>query len=55
MDEFCVDVEFSYGVPVIMLDIMKALTGHDFLEDIQKAISPPQVIERLNPEKFEMQ
>lgn len=47
------DVEFTYGVPVIMLDIMKAFTGHDFLEDIQKAISPPQIIERLNPDKFE--
>ena len=34
MDEFCLEVEFTYGVPIIILDVVQAFTGYDILSDI---------------------
>jgi hypothetical protein len=31
MDEFVVDVNFKFGVPLLMLDIINSLTGFDIL------------------------
>lgn len=31
MDEFVVDVNFKYGVPMLMLDVINALTGFDVI------------------------
>ena len=40
MEEFCLDVDFEYGVPVLMLDIIQAFTGYDFLTEIKQSIAP---------------
>jgi len=31
MDEFVVDVNFKYGIPMLMLDIINSLTGFDII------------------------
>jgi len=50
MDEFSIDIEFKYGVPMIILDVIKSLTGFSLNDDLQREISPPRIIERMNPE-----
>ena len=50
MDEFAIDINFKYGVPVIILDIIAALTGYDILSEVRKFITPPKYIERMNPD-----
>ena len=31
MEEFAVDIEFKFGVPMIILDLIHALTGYDII------------------------
>lgn len=50
MEEFCLDIEFKFGVPILILDIIQAFTGYDLLADIKAEVSPPQLIERINPD-----
>ena len=50
MDEFSCDIEFKFGVPLIILDLIYALTGYEIIEDIRKYVIPPKNIERLNPD-----
>jgi len=50
MDEFSIDIEFKYGVPMIILDVIKSLTGFSLNDDLHREISPPRIIERMNPE-----
>ena len=50
MDEFSCDIEFKFGVPLIILDLIYALTGYEIVEDIRKHVDPPKNIERLNPD-----
>ncbi len=50
MDEFSIDIEFKYGVPMIILDVIKSLTGFSLNDDLQRELSPPRIIERMNPE-----
>lgn len=53
MDEFVVDVNFKYGVPLLMLDIINALTGFDIISQIKLDFEPKHAIVRLNPENEE--
>lgn len=50
MDEFSIDIEFKYGVPMIILDVIQSLTGFTLNEELQRELSPPRIIERMNPE-----
>ena len=50
MDEFVVDVNFKYGVPMLMLDIINALTGFDIISQLKDEFEPVKTIQRLNPE-----
>ena len=53
MDEFSVDIEFKYGVPMIILDVINAFTGFDIIEIIkesQDVRDTSDQIERMNPE-----
>ena len=50
MEEFAVDIDFKFGVPLIILDMLYALTGYDIISDIKKYVIPPTNIERLNPD-----
>ena len=50
MEEFCLDFNFKYGVPVLILDIIQAFTGYDFLTEIKQSIAPFLLIPRLNPD-----
>jgi len=50
MEEFACDVDFKFGVPLIILDMIYALTGHEVIGDIRKCVIPPSNIERLNPD-----
>jgi hypothetical protein len=36
MDEFAMDVNFKYGVPMIILDLICALTGYDIIGAVKK-------------------
>ena len=55
MEEFCCDIDFKYGIPLIVLDLINALTGYEIIEEIKKQIVPPKHIERLNPDGAEFQ
>lgn len=35
MEEFVVDVPFKYGIPMIILDIISALTGFDVISAVK--------------------
>ena len=50
MDEFAADIDFKFGLPIIILDLIYALTGYDIIGDIRKYVIPPSNIERLNPD-----
>ena len=50
MDEFSIDIEFKYGVPMIILDVIQAFTGFTINENLQRELSPPRIIERMNPD-----
>ena len=36
MDEFSVDINFKYGIPMVMLDLIFALTGYDIVSVVKK-------------------
>lgn len=38
MDEFSMDIDFKYGVPMIILDFIHAVTGYNIVEQIDKEI-----------------
>lgn len=50
MDEFSLDVEFKYGVPIMILDVIQAFTGHDLHQEIRREVSPTRLVERMNPD-----
>jgi len=50
MDEFAVEINFKFGVPLIILDVIHALTGFDVISQIKKELIPNKYIQRLNPE-----
>ena len=50
MDEFVVDVNFKYGIPMLMLDVINALTGFDIITQIRDELEPKKVYQRLNPD-----
>ena len=38
MDEFSVDINFKYGIPMIILDLLYALTGYDIVSVVKKEV-----------------
>ena len=50
MDEFSCDIEFKFGVPLMILELIHALTGYEIIDDIRKHVIPPKNIERMNPD-----
>ena len=34
MDEFSIDIDFKYGIPLIILDVIQALTGFTLNADL---------------------
>ena len=51
MDEFSVDFEFKYGVPMIILDVINAFTGFNIIEIFQEnQDTSDQQIQRMDPE-----
>jgi hypothetical protein len=53
MDEFVVDVNFKYGIPLLMLDIINALTGFDIITQIKQEFEPKHAVLRLNADNEE--
>ena len=52
MDEYSLEVKFKYGVPMIILDVIHALTGFDIIHRIKEDIEPSSKIDRMNPDSF---
>jgi len=50
MDEFAIDVEFKYGLPLLILDVIEAFTGKDLSQEIKREVSPARIISRMNPD-----
>ena len=40
MDEFALDIDFKFGIPLIILDMIYALTGYDIFAEIKKSLFP---------------
>ena len=47
-EEFQSSIEFKYGIPMLVLDIAKTLTGYDFLGAYNKDREKFRLIERLS-------
>ena len=52
MDEYSLEVEFKYGVPMIILDVIHAFTGFNIINHIKEDIEPSTKIDRMNPDSF---
>ena len=50
IDEFSLEIDFKYGIPLVVLDFIYAMTGFDVIEEIKKELEPMKNIERLNPD-----
>lgn len=50
MEEFVCDIEFKYGVPMIILDLIHVFTGYDIVQAIRDEFEPTKHIERMNTE-----
>lgn len=50
LEEFVCDIEWKYGLPMIILDIIQTLTGFNVIEMIKKELEPPHNIDRMNAE-----
>lgn len=55
MEEFSVDIEFKFGVPMIILDLIHALTGYDIISEAKKIFEPKDIIHRMNPDREQFQ
>ena len=49
LDEFVNNVNFQFGVPLIVLDYVDAITGSDFIQKLHEHINPPKNVERFDP------
>lgn len=50
MEEFVMDVEFKFGFPMLILDIIQAFTGYDIIQLIRNEYEPKRPIQRLEPD-----
>ena len=48
LDDFIHNVEFTYGIPLIVLDFVDSLTGSDFIQKLHDHINPPKNVERFD-------
>jgi hypothetical protein len=55
MDEYAVDINFKYGIPMIILDLIYALTGYDIISVVKKEFDNKGFIQRMNPDLEEFQ
>ena len=55
MDEFAVEINFKYGIPMIILDLIHALTGYDIIGVVKKEFDNNGIIQRMNPDREEFQ
>ena len=55
MEEFAVDIEFKFGVPMIILDLIHALTGYDIISQVKKEFESKGHIQRMNPDNEQFQ
>ena len=53
-NEFCDRVQFTFGVPLIVLDFIDTLTGSCFISDLHKYMSPPRDSERFPAGDYEL-
>lgn len=50
MDEFAMEIDFKYGVPMIILDFIYAVTGYNIVEQIDKELNTSKYCDRMNPD-----
>jgi hypothetical protein len=50
IEEFVSDVEFKFGFPLLILDIVGYMTGYDLIKKVKNEFEPKKPILRLNPE-----
>jgi len=51
LEEFVCDIEWKYGLPMIIMDIIQALTSFNIIDMIKKELEPhPHNIDRMNAE-----
>lgn len=48
IEEFSSEVSFKYGVPMIILDLIQALTGANFIAKVKKEVDKKTYVTRLN-------
>lgn len=54
-DDFTNDVDFKYGIPMIILDIIYSLTGVNFVQQFEKEKDASKLIERCNTDSENFQ
>lgn len=50
LEEFVCDIEWKYGLPMIIMDIIQSLTSFNVIDTIKKELEPPHNIDRMNAE-----
>lgn len=50
MNEFAMDIEFKLGVPLIVLDIIKNLTGQNIAAQVKEEMKPKRPVIRMDPD-----
>jgi hypothetical protein len=53
IEEYSSEVSFKYGVPMIILDLINALTGAEMIAHAKKEIDKKTYVTRLNPDNDE--
>jgi len=46
-EEFCNDIEFTYGVPLIVLDFVDGICGTEFIKEIREIKRPWRLVNRM--------
>ena len=40
LDEFSLDVDFKFGIPLVVMDVIYAMTGFNIIEDVKSEFEP---------------
>ena len=52
-DQFCDQIQFRFGIPLIVLDFIDFMTGSDFIANVQLNVNPEPLIDRFDPQNTE--
>ena len=52
LNDFCNKINFTFGLPLIVLDFIDNVTGSEFIKELHEYMNPPKDIERFDTQAF---